>query len=66
MSDPRALTLILTHCVGAHKEQWEITLAKLFALTQSAGQQKLSIREAWSIDNPNHGESGAIISELGA
>lgn len=54
------ITLILTHCVGGHKEQWEPTLEHLLSLLSENGGVK--IREAWSIDWPNHGDA-AILNE---
>lgn len=58
LNDDEALTLICTHGTGFHKEQWEPTLEHLFALV---GDQ-VKIREVWSIDAPNHGDS-AVLNE---
>jgi hypothetical protein len=52
-------TLIFTHGAGFHKEQWEPTIEHLFEL-QSKNPNGPKIREAWSIDAPNHGEAGVL------
>ncbi|KDQ58664.1 hypothetical protein JAAARDRAFT_34499 [Jaapia argillacea MUCL 33604] len=54
--DPNAVTLIFAHATGYHKECWEPTLQHL------AHNGRLKIREAWSIDCPNHGDA-AILNE---
>lgn len=64
-SDPTAITLLLTHSVGLHKEQWEPVLQDLFGLLGTAnsigvGGTKLKIREIWAIDLPDCGESGRM------
>lgn len=43
------------------KECWEPVLSKLFEMRTDFGTP-LHVREAWSIDSPNHGES-AILNE---
>lgn len=67
-SDSTAITLILTHAVGLHKEQWEPVLEDLFGLLGTAnslaiGGAKLKIREAWSIELPDCGESALLNKE---
>ncbi|KAI0828202.1 hypothetical protein BC628DRAFT_1409294 [Trametes gibbosa] len=42
--DPDALTLVFAHATGLHKEQWEPTLAHLFALLRTS--RKAKIRDA--------------------
>ncbi|KAF5312530.1 hypothetical protein D9619_002372 [Psilocybe cf. subviscida] len=63
--DGRTLTLLLAHCVGSHKEQWEPTIEHLFQLEREnpGADTKASsiIREAWSIDWQNHGD-GAVVN----
>ncbi|KAH8115696.1 Alpha/beta hydrolase fold-1 [Phellopilus nigrolimitatus] len=60
---PGALTLILLHSTGFHKEIWEPTLQELFSfLTLRSGTPGALVREAWSIECPNHGES-AVLNE---
>ncbi|PCH37587.1 alpha/beta-hydrolase [Wolfiporia cocos MD-104 SS10] len=58
--DPSALTLILTHGTGYHKEQWEPTIEHLYE--HLAGQSPVRVRDVWSIDCPNHGEA-AVLNE---
>ncbi|KAJ7432133.1 Alpha/beta hydrolase fold-1 [Mycena galericulata] len=61
LNDPDALTLILTHGTGFHKEHYEPTLEDLYSmmLARPGGPK---IREAWSIDSPNHGDA-AVLNE---
>ena len=54
------ITLILTHCIGGHKELWEPSLDHLWSLVSENGGPR--IREAWAIDWPNHGEA-AVLNE---
>lgn len=58
---PEGVTLLFTHCVGAHKEQWEPTIEALFE-AQVSKPRSHRIREAWSFDWPSHGE-GALVNE---
>ncbi|KAF9460939.1 Alpha/beta hydrolase fold-1 [Collybia nuda] len=58
-SDPNALTLILLHSTSFHKETWEPTIERIFALSVQPGSS-VKIREAWSLDCPNHGVSGRL------
>ncbi|KAH9911586.1 Alpha/Beta hydrolase protein [Fomitopsis serialis] len=63
--DPDALTLILTHGTGYHKEQWEPTLEHLFeslAPSRAGEASPVKIRDVWAIDCPNHGDS-AVLNE---
>lgn len=53
-----ALTLILMHSTSFHKEVLEPMLEDVFRLTSD----DTTIREAWIIECPNHGES-AILNE---
>ncbi|KAJ7159495.1 Alpha/beta hydrolase fold-1 [Mycena filopes] len=65
-ADPTALTLIFGHATGFHKETVEPALDDLYALLQQNGATESSarpkIREAWSIECPNHGEA-ALLNE---
>ncbi|KAJ7292696.1 Alpha/beta hydrolase fold-1 [Mycena rebaudengoi] len=54
-----ALTLIFTHALGVHKETWETTVAHIFSLC-SSGLSRVKIRDVFSIESPNHGESSMI------
>ena len=54
-------TIILLHGTGFHKELWEPTIEDLFALLSQGGLES-EIREVWTIDSPNHGDS-AILNE---
>ncbi|KZT20562.1 alpha/beta-hydrolase [Neolentinus lepideus HHB14362 ss-1] len=60
--DPEALTLILLHSTSFHKETWEPTLEKLFSLL--VAQKRVKVREAWTIDCPNHGVAAALNQKL--
>jgi hypothetical protein len=55
--DPNAITLVFLHATSFHKETWEPTIDRLFHL---ASTSRLKIREAWSIECPNHGQSGIL------
>jgi len=57
--DPNALTLILAHGTGFHKEQWEPTVDDLWHIISRCGGGA-AIREVWSIDCPNHGEAAVL------
>ncbi|KAK7448810.1 hypothetical protein VKT23_013540 [Stygiomarasmius scandens] len=57
------LTLLFAHCIGAHKEQWEPVIERIF-ITQSTKSKHYQIREAWAFDWQNHGDSGVINQEL--
>jgi hypothetical protein len=58
--DADAVTLIVLHGTGFHKETWEPTLERVFDL--ACGSNTVKIREAWAIDCPNHGAS-AVLNE---
>ncbi|KAF8079386.1 Alpha/Beta hydrolase protein [Lyophyllum atratum] len=53
------LTLLLTHCIGSHKEQWEPTIQRMFQV-QQAKDESYRIREAWSFDWQNHGDAAVL------
>ena len=58
-NDPDAITLVLLHGTGFHKETWEPSLERVFHLaSRSIGDVK--IREAWAIECPNHGASAQL------
>ncbi|THU76739.1 hypothetical protein K435DRAFT_570890, partial [Dendrothele bispora CBS 962.96] len=65
------ITLIFAHGTGFHKQHWEPCLEDLYVLIseqqrrqgQEEGGQGLEIREAWSIDAPNHGDSVVLKRE---
>ncbi|EGO00611.1 hypothetical protein SERLA73DRAFT_178461 [Serpula lacrymans var. lacrymans S7.3] len=52
------LTLIFTHGLGGHKEQWDLTISKLLDLDTNSGQN--GICEIWAVDFPNHGEAAVV------
>ncbi|PPQ74685.1 hypothetical protein CVT26_007668 [Gymnopilus dilepis] len=58
----RGLTLLFAHCIGAHKEQWEPVIDKLFDLQHSKTVSH-RIREAWSFDWQSHGDSAVLNRE---
>lgn len=55
--DEGAYTLIFLHAVGMHKESWDLVVDKLFQL-----EGGIKIKEVFSIECPNHGES-AVVNE---
>ncbi|KAJ7081138.1 Alpha/beta hydrolase fold-1 [Mycena belliarum] len=55
---PNGLTLLFAHCVGAHKEQWEPTIQRIFELR---GAQ---VHEAWALDWQTHGDSAVLNQKL--
>ncbi|EAU92171.2 hypothetical protein CC1G_08794 [Coprinopsis cinerea okayama7 len=61
-ANPAGVTLLFTHCVGSHKEEWEVVIEILFRL--NAGQDPAyQIREAWSFDRQNHGDAAVLNRE---
>ncbi|RDB21685.1 hypothetical protein Hypma_011238 [Hypsizygus marmoreus] len=56
------LTLLFTHCIGAHKEQWEPTIEHIFK-SQETKDECHRIREAWSFDWQNHGDAAILNRE---
>ncbi|KAJ7799996.1 Alpha/beta hydrolase fold-1 [Mycena olivaceomarginata] len=56
------ISLVMLHGSGMHKEQWEPIVEKLFTL-QSEKSTFYRIREAWSFDWQNHGESAVLNEE---
>lgn len=60
LSDERnGVTLIFAHGTGFSKELWEPIIGRIFA-AENAKPDGLCIREAWSIDAPNHGDAAAL------
>src|ERR1700761_2849858 len=59
-SDENGFTLILTHGTGYHKEHLEPSLERIFELAELS---EWPIREAWSIDAPNHGDAAVLNEE---
>ncbi|KAJ7175087.1 alpha/beta-hydrolase [Mycena crocata] len=55
----KSVTLLLTHCVGTHKETWEPVIEYLFQF-QASNNSGVVIAEVWSADHPNHGEAAAV------
>ena len=56
------LTLICLHSTSFHKEIWEACLETLFGVVGATmpGRASGTIREAWSIEAPNHGDSASL------
>ncbi|CEL59021.1 Peroxisomal membrane protein LPX1 OS=Saccharomyces cerevisiae (strain ATCC 204508 / S288c) GN=LPX1 PE=1 SV=1 [Rhizoctonia solani AG-1 IB] len=54
----RAVTIVLSHATGFHKEIWETTLRYLL----STPQGQASVDEIWALDAANHGDS-ALLNE---
>ncbi|KAJ6493193.1 Alpha/beta hydrolase fold-1 [Mycena sanguinolenta] len=61
-ADIRGLTLVFTHSIGAHKEQWDATIEELFPL-QGSREPHLRVHEAWSLDCMNHGDAALLNRE---
>ncbi|KAI6100608.1 hypothetical protein F5141DRAFT_1009268 [Pisolithus sp. B1] len=55
----QGLTLVLTHGLSSHKESYHPTVANLLR-SNAAGICPNWIREIWSIDMPNHGETAVL------
>ncbi|KAF9009253.1 alpha/beta-hydrolase [Hymenopellis radicata] len=55
------LTLLFTHAIASHKEQWEPVIEALFELQKSHSTTR--IREAWSLDLLHHGDASVINEE---
>ncbi|KAJ7470743.1 Alpha/beta hydrolase fold-1 [Mycena latifolia] len=56
------ITLLVFHGLGQHKEQWEPVIERLYAL-QSPCDHSSRIREVWSLEWQNHGESAVLNEE---
>ncbi|KIP03755.1 hypothetical protein PHLGIDRAFT_121288 [Phlebiopsis gigantea 11061_1 CR5-6] len=56
--DPDALTFVFLHSAGFHKEMFEPTIDALFAAV--AAWPRPSVREAWAVECPTHGESAML------
>ncbi|PSR72142.1 hypothetical protein PHLCEN_2v11990 [Hermanssonia centrifuga] len=61
--DPEAVTLICTHGTGFHKEHWEPTLEHLYDKLANSNPT-IKVRDAWSIDAPNHGDAAVLNEEV--
>ncbi|TFK20622.1 DnaJ-domain-containing protein [Coprinopsis marcescibilis] len=57
------LTMVFAHGTSFNKETWEPTIEDLQVLVESQ-PSKLKIREFWSIEAPNHGDSAALNQEV--
>ena len=72
-------TLVLLHSTSFCKESWEPVLEALFCTLEASGlrlgarsgveegtvhvRKGVKVREAWSVDCPNHGEA-AVVNEV--
>ncbi|KAF9037744.1 Alpha/beta hydrolase fold-1 [Panaeolus papilionaceus] len=59
LNDNDALTLFFAHGTSLHKEIWEPIIDDLHK-ANARGGGRVKIREIWTIDAPNHGESAAL------
>ncbi|KAK0441531.1 Alpha/Beta hydrolase protein [Desarmillaria tabescens] len=59
--DEPGYILVFTHGTGFHKEHWEVTIQRLFALALSSS---IRILEAWAVDAQTHGASAAMNEEI--
>ncbi|KAF8954537.1 Alpha/beta hydrolase fold-1 [Flammula alnicola] len=62
LKDVEGLTLLFTHCIGSHKEQWEPVIERLFE-TQARRDKGHRIREVWAFDWQNHGDAAVLNRE---
>jgi hypothetical protein len=51
---------IFAHGTGFHKEHWEPVFERLVEIDNGRGW----VKEAWSIDAPNHGDASVLNEEL--
>lgn len=56
----QGLTLVLTHGLASHKESYQPTIADLLQLNAAGTRYVNMIKEIWTIDMPNHGESAVL------
>ncbi|KAF8998966.1 Alpha/Beta hydrolase protein [Cyathus striatus] len=56
-------TLIMTHGIGAHKETWEVTIRHFLSICNT-GRSPYRVKELYSIENPNHGESALLNADI--
>ncbi|KAJ3540310.1 hypothetical protein NM688_g6244 [Phlebia brevispora] len=56
----RGLTLVFGHGIGSHKEQWEPVIETLYKSQAAADPNSLLIREIWTIDFQDHGDSATL------
>ncbi|EIW57897.1 alpha/beta-hydrolase [Trametes versicolor FP-101664 SS1] len=61
-SNRKGFTLLFFHCAGSHKEVWEPIIDGILSGGDSASA-KSEIREIWSFEMQNHGESTSWNSE---
>lgn len=67
-SGPDAVTLVLLHSSGFHKEMFEPTIEELFGVVDAASPSGTwagptpRIRAVWAVECPTHGES-AVLNE---
>ncbi|PAV21569.1 alpha beta-hydrolase [Pyrrhoderma noxium] len=63
--DPKALSLIFCHAQGFFKEVWEPVIQRLLLHVNESSEVKdvLKIKEIYSIESPNHGESATLNEE---
>ena len=57
----RDISLIFLHGVGSYKEVFEPVIVELLVLWNSS---RLRIREVWSVECPNHGQSAVLNEHL--
>lgn len=62
-TDPDALTFVVAHGTGFHKEQHRPMLDDLFELLVEA-KGKIKVRDVWVVDAPNHGDSAVLNEKL--
>ena len=63
--DPKTLSLIFCHAQGFFKEVWEPVIQRLPLHVNESSEVKdvLKIKEIYSIESPNHGESATLNEE---
>ncbi|KAJ7853346.1 Alpha/beta hydrolase fold-1 [Mycena olivaceomarginata] len=62
-SNEEGFSLLFSHCIGSHKEQWEPIIEQTFQLQQGKARHQ-RVREAWSFDWQSHGDAAVLNREL--
>ncbi|KAJ3552284.1 hypothetical protein NM688_g4227 [Phlebia brevispora] len=58
------LTLLCLHSIGSHKELWEPILENVFQSQETSHEKLPRIREIWSLDCPDHGDSALLNASI--
>ncbi|KAF8452387.1 Alpha/beta hydrolase family-domain-containing protein [Boletus edulis BED1] len=58
------LTLVFMSGNGTPKEQWEVTIQRLFQHQQAAPRKTVQFHDMWSLEMPNQGDSAVLNEEV--